>query len=79
MINPTNSRRDSFLPSIPTASIDSKEDNLTKRCKFNFSYIDFSQSAGQKFEEWTHDQLSKLMDKLCAYCKEPLKYWENKK
>lgn len=79
MINPTNSKKDGFLASIPTSSIDSKDDTLTRRCKFNFSYMDFSQPAGQKFEEWTHEQLFKLLDKLCAYCKEPLKYWENQK
>ena len=72
-----NSKKDNFLKSIPTASIDSINDTLSKRCKFNFSYMDFSQQAGQKFEDWTHNQLSKLLDKLKEYCQHSLKDLQN--
>ena len=67
--------KDAFLSSIPTVSIDKKEDLLTSRCKFNFHYMDFSQAAGQKFEDWTHKQLSELLNKLKNYCERSLFYW----
>lgn len=79
MIKPHNSKKNGFLDRIPKVSIESANDTLTKRCKFNFSYMDFSQSAGQKFQDWTHEQLSKLLDKLYFYSKEPLKYWKEQK
>lgn len=71
-----NKKKNSFLNSIPTASIEPDKDTLTPRCKFNFSYMDFNQPAGQKIEKWTNTQLHKLFNKLHKYCKKPLKYWE---
>lgn len=70
-----NPKKDSFLSKIITSSIDNKEDILTKRCKFNFHYMDFTQSAGQKFEEWNHDQLVKFLDKLKNYSEQSLNHW----
>lgn len=78
MIEISNSKKNSFLSSIPTASLDEDTDNLTSRCKFNFSYMDFTQKAGQKFEDWTNDQLTKLLYKINEYCKEPLSFWTTK-
>ena len=73
-----NSKKVKFLASISDVSIDAKDDTLTKRSKFNFSYMDFSQvPPGQKFENWNHVQLVKMLDKLRHYSKKPLKYWEN--
>jgi hypothetical protein len=74
-----NSRKESFLKTIPCISIDDHENDLTIRSKFNFSYFDESQAAGQKFSEWSDEQLSKLLDKLKEYCKQPLKHWNNQK
>lgn len=74
-----NSKKNSFLDSLPTASIDLKTDTLTSRCKFNFSYMDFAQTAGQKFEDWPKEQLSKLLKKLCDYSKETLEYWQQQR
>ena len=71
-----NSRAKSFLNSIPTASLDADNSDLTKRCKFNFSYMDFSQSAGQNFNDPAWD-LIKLLDKIHHFSKETLKYWED--
>jgi hypothetical protein len=34
-----NSKKLNFLSSIPTTSLDDKENDLTARCKFNFSYF----------------------------------------
>jgi len=74
-----NTRKEAFLNNIPCVSIDDIKNDLTKRCKFNFSYMDFSQSAGQKFEDWSHEQLAKLLNKLHNYSKESLKRWKNQK
>jgi len=74
-----NTRKEAFLKNIPCISIDDVKSDLTKRCKFNFSYMDFSQSAGQKFEDWSQEQLAKLLNKLRNYSKESLKYWKNQK
>ena len=74
-----NTKREAFLNNIPCISIDDVSNNLAKRCKFNFSYMDFSQSAGQKFEDWSKEQLSKLLNKLHDYGKESLKYWKSQK
>lgn len=74
-----NRKKDSFLKSIPTASLDSDSDCLSKKCKFNFAYMDFNQPAGQKFKDWSQGQLSKLLDKLHSYSKETLKYWTNER
>ena len=70
-----NSRKRSRLASFPTVSIENREDQLTAKCKFNFSYMDFAQPAGQRFDDWSNDQLVKLLNKLVEYTKQPLKYW----
>lgn len=75
----TNSKKDKYLSDFPIVSIEELTDKLTAKSKFNFSYMDFSQSAGQKFVDWNHDQLSKLLDKLYQYSKEPLGYWRNQR
>jgi hypothetical protein len=59
MKNFGNSRKDSFLETIPVSSIESKNDTLSKRMKFNFSYFT-KQDAGQNFNEWSEDQQNKL-------------------
>lgn len=71
-----NSRRDKFLADLPDASFDGEADTLTKRSKFNFSYF-LSDPPGQGFNDWTHSQLVKLLDKLKDYSRESLAYWEN--
>ena len=71
-----NTKRESFLSNIPTASISDKSDTLTAGCKFNFKYYDSSQDAGQRYEDWTNDQLVKLLNKLKHYCEKPLQHWQ---
>jgi len=73
MVKFDNSLKTAFLNSVPIVSIENKDDKLTERCKFNFSYMDYSQSAGHTFEQWS--DLTKLMEKIKSYCKEPLEYW----
>ena len=74
-----NSRKNRFLESLPVVSIESPDNDLTVRCKFNFSYFDESQSVGQKFCDWNHEQLIKLLNKVKEYCREPLKHWKKTK
>lgn len=70
-----NSRKDAFLSSIPTASIDSDDDLLATRCKFNFSFMDHSQDAGQSFDDWSPVFLLMLCKKLIEFSRESLSHW----
>lgn len=70
-----NSKKNKFLQNIPTASIELQSDSIAKRAKFNLSYFDNSQDAGQDFSDWTHEQVLKLLQKLQAYSKETLTHW----
>ncbi len=74
-----NSKKSSFLASIPQISINSSDNNLAKRCKFNFSYFVNDDDAGQDFQDWEHQELIKLLEKLKEYSKFPLQYWANQK
>jgi hypothetical protein len=70
-----NKRHDDFLAKIPAKSLDLVSDNTALRCKFNFSFMDINQTAGQRFNQWTPDQVLKLLDKLLNYGKETLEHW----
>lgn len=72
-----NKKKASFLASIPQVSLNAKDNDLAKRCKFNFSYFVNSDSAGQDFKDWSQEELAKLLEKLKEYSKFSLKYWEN--
>jgi len=41
-----NRKKDKFLQSIITSSLDNIKDDIANRCKFNFSFMEFSQSVG---------------------------------
>lgn len=71
-----NKRKISFLASIPTISIESQDNDLARRAKFNFSYFIRQAQAGQAFDEWTNDELVELCNKFVAYSREPLAHWE---
>lgn len=71
-----NTRTESFLDTIPTASIENPTDILAQKSKFNFSYF-INDNAGQDFRDWTKKQLYELFDKLKEYSKFPLAHWEN--
>jgi hypothetical protein len=70
-----NSKQKLFLRSFPDVYFDSDNCNHASRSKFNFSYFDCSQEAGQDFCAWSHEQLHKLLQKLVEYGKHPLSYW----
>ncbi|MEI7184046.1 hypothetical protein ACIPSR_14390 [Pectobacterium sp. CHL-2024] len=72
-----NKRKGQFLESIPATSLDSGE--ITNKCKFNFSYFDKEQKAGQDFSDWSYEELVKLLGKLKNYSNSPLEYWRNKR
>lgn len=68
------SRKDRFLASITIATLDSKDDNLTSRAKFNFSYF-VGTPPGQDFNAWSHANLISLLEKLKEYSRQPLLHW----
>jgi len=74
-----NKRKESFLNSIPKISINNKTDTLAQRCKFNLSYFVNSDSAGQDFKDWEHNELIKLLNKLKDYSNNSLEYWKTQK
>lgn len=68
------SRKARFLSNISIASIESADDDLTRRSKFNFSFFQGT-PPGQDFGEWTHQNLVSLFEKLKEYSREPLLTW----
>ena len=71
-----NTRKTTFIDSLSKlTSLFDDDNDLTKRCKFNFSYFDASQKVGQKFHEWNHKQLADLFGKLKDYTTKPLDSW----
>ena len=76
-----NSRKNRFLQSLPTTAIETSD--IAKRCSFNFSYFEATQTAGQDFNDWNQTQgassLVTLLDKIKNYTKEPLSYWRNER
>ena len=71
-----NNKKASFLASIPKISLNASDNDLAQRCKFNFSYFVNDDESGQDFQEWTHEELIKLLDKLKEYSKFPLNHWK---
>lgn len=74
-----NSKKDAFLKTIIEESLESEKNDLITRCKFNFSYIDFSQEAGQSFENWSKEEIDKLLNKIKDYSTKSLNYWQNQR
>ena len=71
-----NEKKRNFLAGLSELpSLDDEDNDLTTRCKFNFSYFDPNQDAGQKFSDLTHKQLCDLLAKFKDYTTEPLDYW----
>lgn len=72
-----NSKKQKFIKSRPTSDIETSD--IEKRCKFNFSYFDSSQEAGQGFDDWNADNglcsLLTLINKIKEYTGASLDYW----
>lgn len=74
-----NSKKVIHLAAIPEASLEAKEDTLSARCKFNFSYFCKQDGAGKAFGDLTKDELEDLFNKIKSFCHEPLSYWKTQK
>ena len=76
-----NTKKDRFLASRSQSSIETSD--IEKRCKFNFSYFDPSQAAGQALDDWAVEaggvSLNGLFQKIKDYTHEPLMYWCNER
>ncbi|MBN1970948.1 MAG: hypothetical protein JXR48_15020 [Candidatus Delongbacteria bacterium] len=72
-----NSKKDQFLDSIPVASLDLDNDDITARMKFNFSYFDESQEIGLNITSLSKVHSNKLFKKIKEYSRESLEYWKN--
>ncbi len=72
-----NTQKDKHLSTIPQVDIEAEGDNLTQRCKFNYSYFHVSEinedypERSQTFKEW--EKIGILSD-LCEKLKEHSKY-----
>ncbi len=77
----SNSKKNRFLNTRSQSSVETSA--IAQRCKFNFSYFDADQAAGQDFTDWGADSgicsLATLLDKIKSYTKEPLSYWRNQR
>lgn len=74
-----NSRKERFLENLPCQVIEGDVARLKDGIAFQFSYFDSSQSASQSFQDWTQEQLAKLLDKLKAYSRESRQNWERER
>jgi hypothetical protein len=78
-MNRKNTRKERFLESLPTQVVEGDVTRLKDGISFQFSYFDPSQPAGQAFQDWSQDQLAKLLDKLRAYSRESRIHWERER
>ena len=74
--NPSKTR---FLQTFPETTIEKEITKLSTRLRFSFAYFDYSQEPAQNFEDWTHEQLAKLLHKLKHYSEETKEYWMNQR
>ncbi|EMQ4302669.1 hypothetical protein WFK38_20305 [Yersinia enterocolitica] len=72
-----NKKKGMFLEKIPDIGLGNAE--ITKKCKFNFSYFDKTQLAGQDFNGWNHAELIKLLEKVKNYSESSLEYWRHQR
>ena len=79
--NNSSAKKRSFIDKVPVCDIESS--NISERCKFNFSFFDNSQAAGQDFHEWNAATgictLQSLMKKCVEYTTQSLGYWQNQR
>ena len=68
-----NSRTERYKENFPKISL--TESDIGERCKFNFSYFDYSQEPATNIMEWDERNLQDLFGKLKEYSKSPLSHW----
>jgi len=73
-----NKGKSKFLDKVPETSLQSKNVDLTKRCKFNFSYFaGDNKNSGDTFTQWeSTNKLALLASKIKDYSREDLKHWK---
>lgn len=74
-----NKKKDKYLLTIPTESLDQDTNNISRRMKFNFSFIDETQGLGLNITKLSKDQSNKLITKLKEYSRESFIHWERMK
>lgn len=74
-----NSKKQKYLDSIPEYELRSPACNLSERCKFNFSYIDFEQEPSTSFNDWDAGNLVRFLNKLKELSRCSLKYWKTQR
>lgn len=72
-----NKKQENFISRLATDSIESTD--LASRSKINLSFLDVSQDAGSCFSDLTHKQLQDITDKIKAYSRSPLSYWQEQR
>ncbi|EKM7808147.1 hypothetical protein PVN64_000527 [Klebsiella aerogenes] len=72
-----NDRKGTFLNALPVIGLESGD--IAEKCKFNFCYFDGSQTAGQSFCDWNHEELIKLLEKMRNYSASSLEYWRHER
>lgn len=70
-----NIKKQQKLDNFPLDSIETSIKTIKGLLSFNFKYLDVTQ--GQKFLDFTQEQLVKFLDKLKEYSKENRTYWES--
>jgi hypothetical protein len=72
-----NRGKEAFLSKLPNLLVENITTDLQSNIIFSLKYFDNSQVAGQNFDNWSHEQLSKLLTKLRHYSSNTLKYWQS--
>ena len=74
-----NSKKSRFLTNLPELLLESKDCDIRRRSKFNFSYFDESQEPGGKLTEMSKEDLRKLFQKMKEFTRETLKEWKTRR
>lgn len=76
MSKTSNSRKERFIKSIVSFSLQDVWTDISGRCRFNFSYFDANQEYAADLATWDKDNLQRFFSKLRSYSKHPLSYWQ---
>jgi hypothetical protein len=74
-----NPAKTQFLQKFPETTIETESSKLNNRLRFSFAYFDYAQEPAQNFEDWSREQLARLLHKLQHYSVEPKEYWMNQR
>lgn len=71
----SNSRKDRRVMELAVTDLESESNNLTLRCKFNFSYIDGTQDAAPGLIDISDEELRMLVVFLKEMSANSLRHW----